>query len=147
MEASSFCCPAGSDLGQEQVALVAVALLVAQDLRRRPRTALVLPAVEPARHRGDVRIAELGERLRGEDRPHASGAVDDDGRVLVREVRLDLELERAPWHVNGATDGALGVLLRLAHVEEHGPAGPLLDFGGFDLADMPLRLGQKIVHR
>src|SRR3546814_7373156 len=63
-----------------------------------------------------------------------------DGRRLVGEAGLDRALERAAGDVHGAGDGALLVLLRLAHVEHDG-AGLLADLvglGGGDLADLGL---------
>ncbi len=58
-------------LGQEQVALVAVALVGGEGARRRPRPAVVLPAVEAAGHRGHVGVAELAQRLGRERRADA----------------------------------------------------------------------------
>ena len=49
-----------ADLGQEEVALVAVALLGREHRRDLPVAALVLPLVEAAGHRDDVGVAELG---------------------------------------------------------------------------------------
>ena len=49
----------GADLGQQEVALVAVVLLGGQRRRLLPRAALVLPATEAALHRLDVGEAEL----------------------------------------------------------------------------------------
>ena len=51
-----------ADLGEQEVALVAVALLGGQRGRDLPVAALVLPPVEAADHRHDVGVAEL---LRG----------------------------------------------------------------------------------
>ena len=68
-----------ADLGQQQVALVAVALLGAEGARRLPLAALVLPLVEAAGHRDHVGVAELGQRLGREGRAHAAGAVARPG--------------------------------------------------------------------
>jgi hypothetical protein len=130
-----------ADLGQQQVALVAVALLGRQDLGRGPVAALVLPLVEAAGHRHDVLVADLGERLGREGRAHAAGAVDHDRRRLVGEAGLDRALEHAPGDVHRPRDGALLVLVRLAHVEHDGagPATQLVGLGRVDLADLRLR--------
>jgi hypothetical protein len=85
-----------ADLGEEQVALVAVALVGRQGLGRRPRTALVLPPVEAPDERDRVLVAELGHGVGGEGRPDAAGAVDDHRGVLVGQLSLDLELQVAP---------------------------------------------------
>ena len=68
-----------ADLGQEDVAAVAVALLGGERVRRDPVAALVLPAAEAAGHRHDVGVAELLQRLGRERRAGAARAVDDDG--------------------------------------------------------------------
>ena len=65
-------------LGQQDVALVAVALGRRQGLRRRPGAVVVLPLVEPADHRLHVGVAEVAHGLGGEGRAHPAGAVDDD---------------------------------------------------------------------
>ena len=56
------------DLGEEEVALVAVALVGGEAAGGGPVAALVLPLVEAAGHRGDVGVAELGEGLGRERR-------------------------------------------------------------------------------
>ena len=129
------------DLGQEQVALVAVALIGGEVLGDAPVAALVLPLVEAAGHRGDVGVAELGERLGRERRPDAGGAVDQDLGVLVGDLVLDVRLELAPGDEDGARDRALGVLVGLAHVEDDDVGVGVaqgLGFGGLDLADLGL---------
>ena len=105
-------------LGQQEVALVAVALGRGEGLRRRPGAAVVLPLVEAADQRLHVGVAEVAHGLGGEGRAHAAGAVDDDRAGLVGQLALDLELEVAPGQVDGAGDGALLVLVGLPDVEE-----------------------------
>ena len=111
-----------ADLGQQQVALVAVALVRAEGPGHLEVEPVVLPAVEPARHRHDVAVAELLEGPRRERRAHAGRAVDDDASGLVGQATLDVELELAPRDVHGAADRALVVLVGLADVEERGAA-------------------------
>ena len=123
------------DLGEQQVAVVAVALLGGERLRDPPRTALVLPAVEPADQETTSLVAEVGERLGGEHRAHPGRAVDDDGRRLVGDPALDLELEPAAGHVDGAGDRPLLVLVGLADVEQDDLAEARLDVVGLDLPD------------
>ena len=84
-----------ADLGQQQVAHVAVLLVGVQRDRLLPRPALVLPPPEPAGHRHDVVVAELLQRAGGEGGADAAGAVHDDGAGLVGEPALDLRLEVA----------------------------------------------------
>ncbi len=111
-----------------------------EDLRGAPVAALVLPLVEAAGHRDDVGVAELGERLGGEGRADAAGAVHDDRRVACRGCGPRSGLEVATGDVDGAGDGALLELVGLAHVEHEGAVGAeLLGLGGGDLGD--LRLG------
>ena len=89
-------------LGQQEMALVPVALIGGQDDRLLPRPALVLPAAEAAVHRHDVRVAELLKGAGGEGRAHAAGAVHDDGRGPIGEPVLDLRLQMAARNVDGA---------------------------------------------
>ena len=123
MLSSSLTWPVHADLGQEQVALVAVALVGGQGDRHPPRPALVLPLAEAAGHRHDVGVAEVLEGLGGEGGADAAGAVDDDRRVVVGQAALDLALQVAPGDVERARQGALVVLVGLPDVEHDG-AGP-----------------------
>ena len=133
-------------LGQEQVALVAVALGRGEGLRRRPGAAVVLPLVEPADQRLDVGVAEVAHGLGGKGRPHATGAVDDDRARLVGELALHLELEVTAGQVHRVGDGSLLVLVGLPDVEERDAA--LLEKGLrvalVHLADGRLGLVEKI---
>ena len=85
--------PGHVDLGQEDVALVAVALLSAQRDGCAPRPALVLPLVEPAGHGHDVAVAELRQGVGCERGANAAGAVDHDMSVVVGDPRLHLALQ------------------------------------------------------
>ena len=107
----------GADLGQQQVPLVAVALLGAELRRRLQVASLVLPTPEAAGHRRRAGVAELLHRLDRERGAHTAGAVDDDRGVLVGELVLDLGLEVAARDVDRAGDRALLVLVGFADVE------------------------------
>ena len=141
---SSLAWPSTPDLGQQQVALVAVALVGGERDGHLPGAALVLPLAEAAGHRHDVGVAELLQGLGGEGRAHAAGAVDDDGGVVVGDLALDLALEVAAGDVEGAGQGALVVLVGLPDVEHDGagPADGGLGGGGVDLADLGLASGR-----
>ncbi len=137
-----------ADLGEEQVAHVAVALVGAEHHRQVPRATLVLPAPEAARHRHDIGVPELLQRAGGERRANSSGAVHDDRYRLVGELVLDLRLEMAAWDVDGTGERALVVLVRLADVEHTCAIGdscgrPL----GGDLGDLRLGGGEKVSER
>ena len=107
------------------MALVAVALLRGERPGGGPGPALVLPPVEPADHRGHVGVAELLHGLGGERRADAAGAIDHHVGRLVGDPALDRGLEVAPGQVDGAGQGALLVLVGLAHVEhDRAGAGP-----------------------
>src|SRR6266513_1346277 len=55
-----------TDLGDQQVAAIALLLLRRQDHRGVPAVPGRFPSLEATAHRGDIRVAELLERLRGE---------------------------------------------------------------------------------
>ena len=133
-----------ADLGQEEVAVIAVALLGRQRPGGAPVPALVLPAVEPAGHGGDVRVAELTQRLRRERRPDAAGAVHDDRAIVVADPALDLGLQVASGDVQGVGDGALLVLLGLPYVEEQRLTAAAVRLGRIHLVDGRLGLGEKL---
>ena len=80
-------------LRQEQVALIAVALLGRERRRLLPRLPFILPTTEPAGHRNYVRIAELTERLGGKGGPHAASAIHDDRYLVIGDAGLDLGLQ------------------------------------------------------
>ena len=136
----------GADLGDQQVAAVALLLGLGQLRRRRPVEPVRLPGLEAARHRRDVGVAHVRERLRGEQAADAAGAVQDDGRVAVRDGGLDLLLEVALRDVGGAGDVALVPLGRLADVDHRdGPAlAERVGLGGRHLADAASSLLEKL---
>src|SRR5215207_4704876 len=132
----------GPHLGQQDVAAVALLLLRRQQLRDLDLVAPVLPERDAARHRPDVRVSEeIGQRVRGERRALAGGAVEDDGRVAVADGAVDPGLEVPPRHVHGAGDVPAIPLLRLAHVHEGDAVAEVLgDLGRIDLLDLLLDL-------
>jgi hypothetical protein len=84
-----------SDLRQQQMTLVAVALFRGQRARRLPGSALVFPAVETADQGDDVGVAHVEQGLGPEGRARPAGAVDHHRLRLVGDPALDLELEEA----------------------------------------------------
>ena len=134
-----------SDLGQQQVTLVAVALLTRESARGDPLATLVLPLVEPAGHGDDVGVAEVLQGLGCEGRAHTAGAVDDDRRRTIGDMGLDLRLQVAPRKVDSAREGPLLVLVGLPHVEDDSAGtGDGLGCGSrVDLPNLRLRLFQE----
>ena len=110
-------------LRQEDVAAVPDALLGREHRGRDPRPAFVLPASESARHRDDVRVAEVGESLGGERGAGTARAVDDDRDVAAGQLVLGLALEVAPRDEHRAGDHPLLELVELADVEERRASG------------------------
>ncbi len=71
--------PLEADLGNEDVARVALLLLRGERARRDDGEAAVAPEGDAAGHRADVLVAEvLGEGLGGQRRADPGGAVEDD---------------------------------------------------------------------
>ena len=124
--------------------MIPVSLLRGQRRRRDPRPPLVLPAAEAARHRDDVGIAELLQRLGRERRPRAAGAVHDDGSVTVGELVLDLALEVSTGDEHRARNGSLLELVQLAHVEERDIAEATLGLRRVDLSNLLLGLLEQV---
>ena len=141
--------PGHPDLGQEEVALVAIGLDGAERRRLAPGAPLVLPLAEAAGHRHDVGVAELAERPGGERAADPAGAVDDDRLRLVGEATLDLALEMATGDVHRARQGTLFVLVGLAHVEDHDLAAfdELLGLRRVDFGDLRLGLDEQVAER
>ena len=133
-------------LGQQEVARVPVALVRRQHVGRFPVATLVLPAVEPAVHRHDVGVAQVLERLGREGRSDPTGAEHQQGRVPWGDPGLDLALQMASGDVHRVGDGALFVLVGLAHVEHHGAGrGPgRVGLGGGHLADLGLGRSEQL---
>ena len=69
-----------ADLGDQDVARVALAALGVEQPRDAPLVSAGLPACEAARQGLDARVAELAERARREGRAGAGLAADDDRR-------------------------------------------------------------------
>jgi len=91
----------------------------------------------------DVRVPELRQRLRGECRAGADGAVEEDRLRLVRRNPLDAALQVAARHVNGARKMPLLPLVDLAHVHPEG-AVERLGAGGVKLRDLGLCLREQV---
>ena len=135
-----------ADLGDQEMAAVALLLLGRQDDRRLPRQPGRLPGLEAAAHRGDVGVAELLEGLGREERADAAGAVEDDRGVAVRDGALDLLLDVALADVEGAGQVALLPLAVLADVDDGraaGRQGARPRCGG-DFADLRAGLLQEV---
>ena len=136
-----------ADLRDEHVAAVALELLGVQGARDAPVMAVLLPGREAARHRDDVLVAELRERLGRVHRAVARRAVDDDRRRPVGDVALDPALEVAARDVDGAGDVPLLILIALADVENRGRGlarEALGRLGRRLLADLPFHGSQMI---
>ena len=139
------CLAVGPDLGDEQVAAVALLLLGGQDGRRLPRQAGALPLLEPAGHRGDVRVAHLLEGLGCEQRADAAGAVQDHLGIAIGHGGLDLLLDVALADMHGPGQVALLPLGVLAHVDERDAAGgECFDFLGRHFADRRAGLAEEV---
>ena len=126
------------------MALVAVALLRGQRLRRDPGAALVLPPVKATIDAHHVAVAQVQQCLGGECRSDATGAVHDDLRVLLEQPALDLELEVTTGDVGRPRHGALLVLVRLADVQEGRRPDEVNDIGGCHFTDVALGFVQQL---
>src|SRR5215210_1876482 len=100
------------------MAAVAPALLVRERARHVEGEAVLLPVGEPAREREDVLIAELFERLGGEGRAAAAGAVDDQGPGTVGRRSLDARLQVPARDVDRARNVPFLPLVALPDVDE-----------------------------
>ena len=128
----------GADLGQQQVAAVALALLGRERARDLDVVAAVLPERDAAGHRLDLREAEVvDQHARGERRAVAGLAVEDHALRAVADDAVDPRLEVAARDVRGAGELALLELLGLADVDDrHALAEDLGDLGRVDLRDL-----------
>ena len=132
-------------LGQEHVALVAVALVGTQGARGAPVAALILPTVEAAVHGDHVGVAQLLEGVGGERRADPAGTHDDEWLVPVVDPTLDAGLEVAPRDVDRVGNRPLLELVGLADVEEE-VAGSQQRLGArrLDLGDPGLGVPQQV---
>ena len=127
------------------MAAVALLLLGGQDDRRLEVEAGALPALEAARHRGDVRVAHLGQGLGREQRADAARAVQDHRRVAIGRDALDLLLDVALGDVAGAGQVALLPLGRLADVDDgRGARGEGVDLLRADFPDLGAGLAKEV---
>ena len=114
----------GPDLGQQQVAPVALALLGGQGARLLDLISAVLPQREAAGHRLDVLVAEvLDQRPRRPRRAVARLAVEDHVLGAIGRGALDPRLQVALGNVLGAGDVTGAPLLGLAHVDDKRAVG------------------------
>ena len=110
-----------ADLRHEQVARVALALLVGELARDLDVVAAVLPQRDAAGHGRHVLVAQLLlEGLGGQRRAVARGAVQDHV-VAGLGGALDARLQVPARHVLGAREVRLLELLLLAHVDDTVP--------------------------
>ena len=133
-----------ADLGDQQVARVAAPLVGRERVGRLDGEAVALPVGEAAGERDDVLVAQVGERLRGERRAGAAGAVDDELTVAIGDEPFDPRLELAAGNVHGTRDGALLPFVALAHVDEEGGVLTLARLGRADLVDLGLHLRKQL---
>ena len=114
----------GADLGDEQVAAVALLLLsVSRTAASSTGSPFVFQAWKPPVIDDDVGVAHLPRASApANSGAGAARAVDDDGRVAVGHGGLDLLLEVALAGRGGAGDVALVPLGLLADVDEAGAA-------------------------
>ena len=129
------------DLGDEQVAAVARALLGGERARDRDLEAVSLPVGEAAREVDDVDVPHLLEHLRRERGARPAGAVHEERTALVRDEALDPLLEPPARYVDRAGDVPLVPLVRLADVDEERAIGrrvQLLRVERGDLVDLLL---------
>src|SRR5581483_1162439 len=136
-----------ADLGDEDVAAVALALRGVERARQLGGESAALPVGVAPRERGHVLVAELPERLRRERRARTAGAVEEDRLRPVGHRLLDARLEEPARDVDRARDAALRPFVELAHVHDEGPIGAVEDLGGawnVDLVDLGLHLRQQV---
>ena len=110
--------PFDTDLGDEQVAAVALLLLRGEDPRHDEVEAGLLPRAVPARHRLDVGVAKLLEGAGGEQRAHPACAVQGDRGIALGNRILDAGLDESLAQVHRAGDVALVELTAFANVDE-----------------------------
>src|SRR4051812_19737014 len=97
---------------------VALTLFAVERARQLGRKPAALPVGVAAGERDHVLVAELLERLRGEGRAVAGGAVEEDRLGAIGGRLLDARLEVAAREVDRARDTALGPLVQLADVDD-----------------------------
>jgi len=117
--------------------------------RAHPWQAEIAPPAEPSGQGRDPGVPEVEERPRCEHRSDSACAVHDDLAVLP-DQSLDAELEVPPRQKQGTGEMALGRLVRLADVEQHGGTlGPeaCSEGLGCDLADDGTGLLEKLTER
>jgi hypothetical protein len=140
-----------ADLGDQQVARVALALLGGERARDLDLVAAVLPQRDAAPHGRDVLVAEqLLHGVSGERRAVARGAVEDHAAGAVGHEALDPRLQVAARHVHGARQVRLLELVLLAYVDDHGAVAvmrQLLDVLGIDLLDLLLDVADEVCAR
>ena len=116
--------------GEQQVTAVAAALVAPEGEGSIPLPALALPALDAARQRADVGVAESSS--------DSAASADRSPTAQYRMIsvagsgtRPAMVLSRTPaGDVGGVADGAELVLVALAHVDEHRPTEGRLRFLG-----------------
>src|SRR5213078_3891091 len=97
---------------------VALPLLAVERARQLGRQAAALPVGVTAGERDDVLVAELFERLRGEGRAVAGGAVEENRLGAIGGRLLDARLEVAARDVDRARKSSLGPFVQLARLPD-----------------------------
>src|SRR5205814_3129845 len=122
---------------------IALPFLAVERARQLGRETAALPVGVAAGERDDVLVAELLERLRGEGRAVAGGAVEENRLGAIGGRLLDARLEVAARDVDRARNSSLGPCVQLAHVDdERTPVcgEQLARLGDVDLVDLRLDL-------
>jgi hypothetical protein len=124
-----------SDLREEDVAAVSGPLFGGHSPRWRPWSAFSLPSTEAPRHRMDVAVSHRTQCVGSQGAATAATAEEDDLGLWIGDCPGNGALERAAGEKEGPGEGALGVLVTLANVDDDSRTQTSFDRLGFDLGD------------
>ncbi len=130
-----------ADLGQQEVSLVAVALLGTQSNRCEPGSTFVLPLTEPAGHAEHVGVTEFLKGLCGECAANTAGAVHHHRHRLVDDSGFHLRFKVSARNVDHVRQCTLLELIGLANIEYHHAARGNLVGGSGSVYFGDVRLG------
>ena len=136
--------PRCTDFRQQQVARIALRG-IGVELIEMQRQVIRPPALETTTDRSDMRIAELMQGIRGEQRTRATAAEREDRRALVWHDGGDARLQRCAGDADRSGRSTCCALIVLAHIDQYGAQRlPYTRLVRCDLFDARGKLGKQL---
>ncbi len=115
-----FCLTFNTNFWQQNMSLIAIALLSSQRRRCAPLTTFVFPLTKSTCHRNNICVAKFLQCLCSKCTTNTTSAIDHDRRVFIGDLALDLCFKMSTWNMNRQRQCSLLEFVGFAHVKGQG---------------------------